>query len=336
MNRILTVIISLILLSCSAEQGNKNEDIVLSSTTETLYFDVDGGEQRFAVTSSAHFYVLPGERWLSAAKVIKSNNADVEVIVNVEKNLSGKERQARLSVVAGKKIIYVNVIQNGQRADEGEEVTASRLVALSFDDGPNDITTPKVLDILEEFQVPASFFVIGKEINESTAKQMVRAISLGCEIQNHSYTHSFMTKLSSEEVVDELKRTDDLIEKHTGIRPSLFRPPYIDQNKSMHKVLEHTFISGVGCRDWEADHSAQARFEELMKKVQDGDIILLHDFKGNDNTVAALRMIIPELKEKGFGFVTVSQLFEHKGVTPAPHSGYVYTNVLQEDLFQHR
>ena len=58
------------------------------------------------------------------------------------------------------------------------------LIALSFDDGPNDVTTPQVLDILEEFQVPASFFVIGQNINDDTAKQMTRAISLGCEIQS--------------------------------------------------------------------------------------------------------------------------------------------------------
>jgi peptidoglycan/xylan/chitin deacetylase (PgdA/CDA1 family) len=104
----------------------------------------------------------------------------------------------------------------------------------------------------------------------------------------------------------------------------------------MHESIGHTFISGVGCRDWEADHAAQARYEELIPKVQDGDIILLHDFIGNDNTVTALRQIIPELKKQGFTFVTVSQLFEKKGITPEPNSGYIYTNVMQEELSQAR
>lgn len=139
--------------------------------------------------------------------------------------------------------------------DNNSEPTPSMLVALSFDDGPNNHTTPKVLDILEEHNVPASFFVIGQNINDSTAEQMKRAISLGCEIQNHSFTHSYMTKLSAAEVQDELKRTDDLVEKYTGTRPWLFRPPYIDQNKTMHDAVEHTFISGIGCRDWEAKES---------------------------------------------------------------------------------
>ncbi len=214
--------------------------------------------------------------------------------------------------------------------------SSSKLIALSFDDGPNNSTTPEVLDILEEFDVPASFFVIGQNINDSTAGQMTRAISLGCEIQNHSYTHSFMTQLSSEEVQDEIKRTNELIEKYTGTRPWLFRPPYINHNQSMHEVIGLTFINGVGCRDWEAGQSAQARYEELMPKVKDGDIILLHDFEGNGNTVEALKKIIPELKEQGYKFVTVSQLFEKKGITPSAHNGYIYTNVMQTEPAQNR
>mgnify|MGYP003303452630 FL=1 len=212
----------------------------------------------------------------------------------------------------------------------------AKYVALSFDDGPNETTTVQMLDILEEFEVPASFFVIGQNINDTTARQMKRAMELGCEIQNHSYSHSFMSRLSAEDVKEEIRRTDALIEKYTGTRPWLFRPPYIDHNASMHESIGHTFISGVGCRDWEAGQSAQARYEELIPKVQDGDIILLHDFTGNDNTVTALRQIIPELKKQGFTFVTVSQLFEKKGITPDPNSGYIYTNVMQEELSQAR
>ena len=187
----------------------------------------------------------------------------------------------------------------------------------------------EVLDILEEHKVPASFFVIGQNINESTAKQMTRAISLGCEIQNHSLTHTFMTQLSPEQIADEVRRTDELIEQYTGIRPWLFRPPYIDHNESMHQTIGHTFICGVGCLDWEAERSAQQRFDDLMSQVKDGDIILLHDFSGNVNTVEALKMIIPELKKRGYALVTVSQLYEMKGIKPAAHNGIIYSNVLQ-------
>ena len=214
--------------------------------------------------------------------------------------------------------------------------SSSMLIALSFDDGPNNSTTAEVLDVLEEFDVPGSFFVIGQNINDSTACQMNRSISLGGEIQNHSYTHSFMAQLSPEEVEDEIKRTSDLIEKYTGTRPWLFRPPYLNYNQSMHEVIDLTFICGVGCRDWEADQSTQARYDDIMRKVKDGDIILLHDFVGNDNSVEALKMIIPELKKQGYKFVTVTELFEKKGITPSAHSGYIYTNVMQTELTQNR
>ena len=220
-------------------------------------------------------------------------------------------------------------------AQEPEAVPA-KLIALTFDDGPNDITTPKVLDILEEHKIPASFFVIGQFINDDTARQMKRAISLGCEIQNHSFTHSFMTQLTAEQIAEEVRKTDELIVKYTGTKPWLFRPPYINHNQSMHEVIGLTFINGVGCRDWEAGQSAQARYEELMPKVKDGDIILLHDFEGNGNTVEALKKIIPELKEQGYKFVTVSQLFEKKGITPSAHNGYIYTNVMQTEPAQNR
>ena len=115
--------------------------------------------------------------------------------------------------------------------------SAPMLIALSFDDGPNDVTTPQVLDILEEFQVPASFFVIGQNINDDTAKQMTRAISLGCEIQNHSFTHGFMTQMSKEQIEEEIRKTDEIIEKYTGTRPWMFRPPFIDVNPAMHEAI---------------------------------------------------------------------------------------------------
>ena len=224
---------------------------------------------------------------------------------------------------------------NSQQSNKSENTTqtadgpTAKLVALSFDDGPNDITTPKMLDLLGEFKVPASFFVIGQNINETTAKQMTRAISLGCEIQNHSYTHSLMTQLSQEVVAEEIRKTDELIEKFTGTKPWMFRPPFIDHNEAMHQVISHTFICGVGCEDWVPEKSAQQRYESVMAQVKDGDILLLHDFPGNDNTVEALRKLIPELKKQGYEFVTVTELFKRKNISPDSHNGKIYSNVMQ-------
>lgn len=204
-----------------------------------------------------------------------------------------------------------------------------KLIALSFDDGPNETTTAEVLDLLQEHDIPASFFVIGQFINESTARQMTRAISLGCEVQNHSLTHTMMTQLSPEEVAEEVRKTDELIEKYTGTKPWLFRPPFINHNESMHQTIGHTFICGVGCEDWIPERTAQQRYEILISTLKDGDIVLLHDLQGNNNTVEALKMLIPEMKKQGYTFVTVTELYKRKGVSPDPHNGVIYSNVLQ-------
>lgn len=70
-------------------------------------------------------------------------------------------------------------------------------------------------------------------------------------------------------------------------------------------------------------------YDILINTLKDGDIVLLHDFQGNDNTVEALKMLIPEMKKHGYTFVTVTELYKRKGVTPAPHNGVIYSNVLQ-------
>lgn len=328
-------------VACTHSSSDKHKSISLSVDKQTLDFKSEGGTDSFTVTASEKLFIAPGDSWIRTRNDEASVEYKTTVIVTVDKNPSTSIRKTKIYVVAGDEKKYIEVSQDAKQAnnDNGnadDADTSSKLVALSFDDGPNDLTTPAVLDILEEFNVPGSFFVIGNNINDSTAKQMKRAISSGGEIQNHSFTHSHMSKMDIADIIDEITRTDELIEKYTGTRPTLFRPPYIDINDSMFNAVEHTFISGVGCQDWDANHSATDRFNELMGKVQDGDIILLHDFYGNDETVKALRMIIPELKKLGYEFVTVSKLFELKGIEPESHSGFLYTNVLQEEIVQYR
>lgn len=334
MNRIVLLLLSLIAASCTSSLSSEQDSVALSANCSSLSFEAEGGEATITVTTSRLLNLIPKDDWITISKGVKSKDHKTVVTVVASKNPSTEQRETQIDVIAGDETIDIQVIQAGNEngttnEDPNPDFASGMLVALSFDDGPNNQTTPDVLDILEEHNVPASFFVIGQNINDSTAEQMKRAISLGCEIQNHSYTHSYMTKMTQDKFIDELKRTDDLVEKYTSTRPTLFRPPYIDHNKSMHDAVDHIFINGVGCQDWEAGISAEDRFNDLMSKVKDGDIILLHDFSGNVNTVEALKMIIPELKSRGYNLVTVSELFEIKGISPQSHSGLIYTNVLQ-------
>lgn len=202
--------------------------------------------------------------------------------------------------------------------NQAEEVdnTDKKLVALTFDDGPNNQTTTEILDILEEHDVVASFFLIGKNVTEATKPVIERQLELGCEIANHSWSHNAMNNMKAEEIKDQIQKTNDIIYEMVGVTPAFFRPPYILVSPEMHENIDLPFISGINCLDWEVTVSAKERTEGVLSKVKDGDIVLLHDFNGNKNTVDALPDIIQGLKDDGFVMVTVSQLFELKGVDP--------------------
>ena len=212
-------------------------------------------------------------------------------------------------------------------------MNSEKIVALTFDDGPNLKTTPEVLDILEKYNIPASFFVCGNNIDDGTAEVMRRAVSIGCEIQNHSRTHSDMTKMSAEEIAEEINFTSDAVEKAVGKRPEFFRPPYIAVNETMFDTVGMTFIQGVGAEDYIDEVSAEERFRRIIAQTRDGIVILLHDAEGNFRTVKAIDMIIPKLKEDGYRFVTISGLFKEKNIVPV--KGILYTSVFQTERYYH-
>jgi peptidoglycan/xylan/chitin deacetylase (PgdA/CDA1 family) len=201
----------------------------------------------------------------------------------------------------------------------------NKIIALTFDDGPSDTTTGQVLDVLERLQTKGTFFLIGDNITTERIPLVERALSLGCEIENHSKTHSDMRTLTREQIDSEIKYTTDRIAAITGREPEFFRPPYIYYNDLMYETIDLVFISGYGCEDWEADASAEHRIERTLAQAEDGAVILLHDFEGNHKTVEALEAIIPALREQGYEFVTVSELFRRKGVDLAKQRGIQFS-----------
>lgn len=207
-------------------------------------------------------------------------------------------------------------------------MTNKKLAALTFDDGPNTVTTPQVLDVLERHGIPASFFVCGNNITPESAEVMRRAVNLGCEIENHSRTHSNMTEMTAEEIFAEISFTSDAVEAAVGRRPRFFRPPYIAYNQLMFDTVDLTFICGVGADDWNDEVSADERFAKITENASDGTVILLHDMTGNFRTVEAIDRIIPAMMSEGYEFVTVSELFSRKGIEPKKN--IIYTNVFQE------
>ena len=135
-----------------------------------------------------------------------------------------------------------------------------------------------MLDKLEQYGVTATFFLIGDNITPQTETVVKRTYDMGNEIANHSKSHLDMTKLSEEEIRNEVTSVSEQIEAITGEAPKFFRPPYILVNDNMYGNIDLTFICGAGCEDWVEDVSAKQRAKTTLDQVQDGMIILLHDY----------------------------------------------------------
>lgn len=188
-----------------------------------------------------------------------------------------------------------------------------KVIALTFDDGPHPKETDKVLDVLKKYDVKATFFIAGKHANWYSAP-LVRASKEGHEIGNHTFNHPDISNLSPEQIEDELLKCEEILVKLTGKKPTLFRPPFGSYRKEAlsdiakkngYKIILWTTVDA---RDWQ-NPPASSIANTITEKAKNGDIILLHDY-ATDNTVEALDILIPIMKNKGFEFVTVSELIE--------------------------
>ncbi|MEW9702689.1 polysaccharide deacetylase family protein [Paenibacillus sp. SI8] len=184
-------------------------------------------------------------------------------------------------------------------------------VALTFDDGPDDKYTPRILDILKKEQVQATFFVIGEQAKQHP--QMIkRIVNEGHVIGNHTWDHPNLSKETTDKIQSEIGSTDDLIKQITGKAPTLFRAPYGAISPQVAKEAAssgHQLIGwSVDTLDWDGKSVSQI-LSNVRKEVRPGSIILQHfagGKKGNlNNTVEALPQIISYLKQKGYSFATV-------------------------------
>lgn len=188
-----------------------------------------------------------------------------------------------------------------------------KAVAFTFDDGPNPLYTPQVLEIFREVQGKATFFMIGTQIEKSleTAKAVHEQ---GHEIGNHTYTHPHLPELSSEEVRRELQLTEELIRQVTGAKPKVYRPPYIDTSEEVAAITAGEFgypaigaVNGAAT-DWEMPGVAHI-VEKTQEQVRPGSFLLFHDgFDDRSQTIEAVRILAAELTAAGYRLVTVSEL----------------------------
>lgn len=209
------------------------------------------------------------------------------------------------------------------QTSSGEEVSleGKKLLAITVDDGPDGSGTDGYIKLAETYNAPLTFFVLGQNIEKNTS-QLQEMLDAGCEIGNHSTTHGYFTSMTAEEMKNEIAKTNALITQYApSAEVSFFRAPYFAYNDSVYNNVEYPIIDAAKA---EVDTDYQATLDVLLG-AQDGDIILLHSW--NAASLQALEAAIPQLRENGFEFVTVSTLFEEKDMEAV--AGTVYRSVKQ-------
>ena len=190
-------------------------------------------------------------------------------------------------------------------------------IALTFDDGPNQPYTSQILDILKTYNIKATFFLIGKNV-EAYPEVVKRMVKEGHSIGNHTYSHPELVLKLKSQIERQIKKAEEIIFKITGIRPHLFRPPYgldnpwvfVEAEKMGYLIIKWSVSGGNGGKEISYDKI----LNNVLSKVENGSIILLHDgnrlIKEADRSqlVRALPLIIEILENKGYQFVTIPEL----------------------------
>jgi len=221
--------------------------------------------------------------------------------------------------------LFVFVINDKSFADKGrryyEEAgqilwdikTDEKVIALTFDDGPHKKYTPEILDVLSKYDAKATFFIVGENA-EKNPELALRIHDENHELAIHTYTHPFKTNVSN--LLKEIKQTHATIYGITGYSPVLFRPvegQYTDAmidaiHKEGYKVVMWSWH--LDTFDWKSPGEKKI-INTVLKGAKPGSVVLFHDGGGNrEQTVRALKKVLPELEQQGYKFVTISELLE--------------------------
>ena len=194
----------------------------------------------------------------------------------------------------------------------------NKLVALTFDDGPSPVWTPKILDELKKAHIKATFFMLGEHVAKYPDIAR-RVVAEGHEVGNHTYDHHILLYHTLDNLLKEINETQKVIKDKTGVKTKYFRPP-----KAWLTAEEKKEIEGMGYKIilWSLNSKDWVTFDDkyivkyILKNVRPGDIILFHDSGGvftaeggnREETVKTIPSLVEKLREKGFKFVTITEL----------------------------
>ncbi len=244
---------------------------------------------------------------VDAAQGIPKNEEET-VLEDLQVNDNTLEKEsANLENHTGTEIGSTNEASFKRELDKGMP-----MVALTFDDGPHPKYTEEILEALRENNAVATFFVLGNraEKYKSTINCIIEG---GNELGNHTYDHKELTKLNGKGIEGQITRTAKILESITGRTPSVTRPTYGSINENVKLYAGSPLVLwSIDTMDWKSRNKNQI-VDKTLKNVKDGDIILMHDIY--KSTADAAKVIIRELRAKGYQMVTISELYQAREVT---------------------
>lgn len=224
------------------------------------------------------------------------------------------------TVAINSEIIEVNTDKHITIIQDSVKTASKPMIALTFDDGPEPGITDQILDVLKQHDAKATFYVLGKNVNKYP-ELINRIVSEEHELGNHSYSHIYFTEANASQILAEINKTHFAIYNVTnGYLPKTLRPPF---GRYDELTIETSYLPlilwNVDTRDWEHRDSSKT-IQTVLSNAEDGAIIVMHDVY--HETALAMEVVVPQLIERGFQLVTISELFASKGIEM--QSGVVY------------
>ena len=271
--------------------------------------------------------------------VLNWNKAKIGTGYEVQRKAQGEKKWKTLATLSslntltyrdskpvyGKKNYYRGVVRDANLISDSCLLYGinpnKKMVALTYDDGPYTPVTNQILDVLEEYNGRATFFVVGSRVN--TYKDCIkREASLGCEIGNHTYNHTILTSVSASTIKSEIADTNAAVKNITGQAPKIVRTPGGAVNSTVKANVKYPMFNwSVDTLDWKYRNSSSV-VSSIKNNVRDGSIVLMHDLYGSTGT--ATEQIVPWLVKNGYQLVTVSELMAVKGIDV--QKGQLYNN----------